>query len=209
MDVQFFFDAMCPWTWLTSRWLVDVAAQKELDVTWRPFSLAVLNEGKPIPPALLAAVPDIAERQALGVQVLRMVQALHDAGRNDDIGHFYRAVGEGFHVQGLPVERSALKAAAAAAGVEDQLGAAEEGSWDAPVRASTDEAVAQAGPDVGSPVLLLDGGGRGIFGPIVSPPPQGEDAARLWDAVVMLQALPDFLELKRGRLGPPTIPGRT
>jgi len=68
--------------------------------------------------------------------------------------------------------------------------------------------VAQAGPDVGSPVIVLDGADRGVFGPIVSPPPEGEDALRLWDAMVTLQALPSFLELKRGRTGPPAIPGR-
>jgi len=101
MDVRFAFDAMCPWTWMTSRWLVDVAAQRDLVVSWRPFSLAVLNEGKPIPPGLLAAVPDIVERQALGVQVMRMVQSLSDAGRDEDIGRLYTEIGERIHVQGV------------------------------------------------------------------------------------------------------------
>ncbi len=208
MDVRFSFDAMCPWTWMTSRWLVDVAAQRELQVSWRPFSLAVLNEGKPIPPALLAAIPDIVERQAIGVQILRIVQSLADAGRNDDIGRFYTEVGDRFHVGGDPVTRGALDDAAAAAGVTDHLAAADDESWDAPVRASTEEAVARTGPDVGSPVLVLDGPDRGVFGPIVSPPPQGEDAVRLWDALVTLHSLPSFLEIKRGRTGPPAIAGR-
>jgi len=209
MVVHFYFDTMCPWTWLSSRWLVDVADQRDLDIRWRTCSLAVLNEGKPIPPALLAAVPDIAARHALGVRIVRVVESLAHADRNDDIGRFYTECGLRFHVQALPPAESALVEAGVAAGVEDHLAAADDDTWDAPARASTDEAVARAGPDVGSPVLVIDGNGRGAFGPIVSPPPEGDDAVRLWDAVVTLHSTPTFLEIKRGRAGPPAIPGRS
>lgn len=207
MEVSFYFDAMCPWTWMSSRWLVDVAGQRDLAITWRTFSLPLLNEGQPIPPELLAAVPDLPERLALGTGVLRMAEALRDAGRNDDIGAFYTECGQRFHVEAQPPERSVLEAAAAAAGVEDQLAAVEDEAWDAHLRASLDEAVALAGPDVGSPVLSLEGNRRGGFGPIVSPPPVGEDAGRLWDAVVTLHSLPSFYEVKRGRSGPPALEG--
>ena len=205
MDVHFYFDATCPWTWLTSRWLVDVARQRDLVVGWRTFSLAVLNEGKPFPPELLEAVPDLPARQALGVRILRLVQALADAGRNDDVGRLYSEVGRRLHVEGSAPEPGLLAEAAAAAGVEDRLAAADDEAWDGPVRVSTEDGVARAGPDVGSPVLLLDGHDRGFFGPIVSPPPTGEDAVRLWDTVVTLHSLPTFLELKRGRTGGPAL----
>ena len=208
MDVHFYFDAMCPWTWMTSRWLLDVAAQRDIDIHWRSFSLAVLNEGTPIPPGLLEAVPDIHERHDLGLVILRMVEFLADAGRHDEIGRFYTECGTRFHVRQLPPERSNLEDAARAAGVEDALAAADDDAWTDRVRTSLAEAMDRAGPDVGSPVIVIDGNDRGAFGPIVSPPPTGDDAIRLWDAVVTLHTLGPFCEIKRGRTGPPAIPGR-
>jgi predicted DsbA family dithiol-disulfide isomerase len=207
MEVQFYFDAMCPWTWLTSRWLVDVAGQRDVDIVWRTFSLPLLNEGRPIPPALLEMVPDLVERLAVGSQILRLVESLRAAGRNDDIGRFYTECGLRFHVGGVPPDRATLDEAARAAGVADQLPAADDEQWDPPLRASLHEAMTRAGPDIGSPVIVLDGYYRGIFGPIVSPPPEGEDAVRLWDALVTLISMPRFLEIKRGRPDPPEIPG--
>jgi hypothetical protein len=208
MDVSFYFDSMCPWTWMTSRWLVDVAGQRDLDITWRTFSLPMLNEGQEIPPALLEAIPDIRERLALGKGILRIVESLRAAGRNDDIGRFYTECGTRFHVAEAAPERSVLDEAAAAAGVEDHAAAADDESWDKAIRASLDEALAKAGPDVGSPVIVMEGNERGTFGPIVSPPPEGEDAGRLWDALVALHSVPTFYEVKRGRGGPPQVPGR-
>lgn len=208
MDVRFYFDSMCPWTWMTSRWLVDAASQRDVDITWRTFSLAILNEGQEYPPELLAAMPDLPARVALGKQILRVVEFLREAGRNDDIGRFYTECGQRFHVDDLPPERSNLDDAAKAAGVEDHLAAADDEGLDVALRASLDEALDRAGPDVGSPILVMGGNARGAFGPIVSPPPQREDAGRLWDALVTLHTMPEFLEVKRGRTGPPAIPGR-
>lgn len=205
MEVSFYFDAMCPWTWMTSRWLVDVAGQRDVDITWRSFSLPLLNEGKPLPAALLEAMPDLPDRLALGTGILRINESLRQAGRNDDIGRFYRECGQRFHVEGSPPDGAVLEGAAMAAGVDDQLAAAQDPSWDAALRSSLEEAVAKAGPDVGSPVLVLDGAERGAFGPIVSPPPSGKEAGRLWDAVVALHSLPTFFELKRGRSEPPAL----
>jgi len=207
MDARFYFDVMCPWTWLSSRWLLDVAGQRDVNVTWRTMSLPLLNEGQEIPPGLLAAIPDLPERMALGGQILRVMESLREDGRNDDIARFYDEVGTRIHVQGLPPERSLLEDAAKAAGVEDHLSAADDASWDVHLRSSLAEAMDGAGPDVGSPVLMLDGHDRGAFGPIVSPPPEGEDALRLWDAMVTMLSIPTFFELKRGRAGQPVISG--
>lgn len=208
MDAHFYFDAMCPWTWMTSRWLVDVANRRDVTVTWRTFSLALLNEGQELPPALLAMIPDLPARHLVGKQILRIVEALRDAGRNDDVGAFYTECGLRFHVRAEPPDRATLDDAAKAAGVEDHLAAADDDTWDTSLRASIEEALARAGPDVGSPVIALDDNPRGAFGPIVSPPPEGDDALRLWDAVVTMHSIPTFHEIKRGRTGPPAIPGR-
>jgi len=208
MNVHFYFDAMCPWTWMTSRWLVDVASQRELDIRWHSFSLALLNEGQPIPPNLLEMIPDIVERHDLGLQILRIVEFLADAGRNDDIGRFYTECGNRFHVEERPPERAVLEDAARAAGVEDALTAADDEAMTSRVRTSLAEGLDRAGPDVGSPVLVIDRNERGAFGPIVSPPPTGDDATRLWDAVVTLHTIAPFYEIKRGRTDPPAVPGR-
>jgi 2-hydroxychromene-2-carboxylate isomerase len=205
MEVHFYFDPMCPWTWMTSRWLVEVARQREVGIDWRTFSLAMLNEGKELPPDLLEMVPDLPARQALGLQIIRMVESLRQAGRQEDVGRFYTESGTRVHVEQMPPERGTLEDAARAAGVEDQLAAADDNGWDAAVRASLEEALRRAGPDVGSPVLVLDGNDRGAFGPIVSPAPKGDDAVRLWDAVVSLHGVANFFELKRGRTGPPAV----
>lgn len=207
MEVSFFFDSMCPWTWMTSRWLSDVAGQRDLHITWRTFSLPMLNEGVELDPGLLEAVPDIRERLALGSSILRVIESLRDAGRNDDIGRFYTECGLRFHVQEAPPERATLEDAAKAAGVDDHLAAVDDPRWDGPMRKSLDEALSKAGPDVGSPVIVIDGADRGAFGPIVNPPPQGDDATRLWDALVTLHSVPTFFEVKRGRDGMPQIPG--
>lgn len=209
MDVCFYFDSMCPWTWMTSRWLIDVADQRDLNITWRTFSLPMLNEGKEVPPALLEAVPDIHDQLALGKGILRVVESLRAEDRNDDIGRFYTACGNRFHVAQVAPERAALDEAAEVSGVGDRLAAADDESLDEAIRASLDEALAKAGPDVGSPVLVIDGNERGAFGPIVSPPPQGDDAGRLWDAVLELHSVPTFYEVKRGRSRPPEVPGRS
>jgi hypothetical protein len=205
MDVHFYFDPLCPWTWMTSRWLLDVASQRKLNVVWHTFSLRLLNEGEEggeeeeeeeFSPELLA----------LGAQILHIVESLRDAGRNEDAGRFYTECGVRIHVRGTPPSRALLEDAATAAGIEEGwLDAGEDESWDSRLRASLDDALARAGPDIGSPVIVLDDNQRGTFGPIVSPPPEGGDAVRLWEAVVALHSLPTFLEIKRGRTGPPAV----
>lgn len=192
MDVRVYFEPTCPWTWMTSRWLVAVAGQTDVVIDWRSFSLSVLNEDD--------------EEHRLGRPALRVVESLRTAGRDDDIGRFYTELGVRFHRQGEN-DPAVVGRAAEAAGVDDHLGAADDDKWDPALRASLDEALERAGPNVGSPVLVLGGNTRGTMGPIVSPPPEGEDALRLWDAVVALHSLPMFFELKRGRSGSPAVSG--
>lgn len=201
MTARFSFDPSCPWTWRTSRWLVDVADQLGLDVEWRPLSLALLDE---------AAGADIPEpyrsAHALGRRALRVVAALA-AGPDADAGavpRFYAELGRRLHDEGAATDDATLRAAASAAGVAAVLPAADDTSWDAAVRASHDAAMASvAHGDVGSPVLQPEAGGPGVFGPILSPAPTGAAAVRVWEAVRTLAAEPGFSELKRGRTSGP------
>ena len=201
--VTFYFDPGCPWTWATSRWLVEVAEQRGLDLRWRTLSLALLNEGRPLPAFL--DTPEFRARLELAARALRVVQAALARGDNEAVGRFYREWGARFFVADEDPTEALLEEVAEAAGVADLLGSVDDPALDPAVAKSLEEAQRLAGPDVGSPVLHIDGVEHATFGPIVSPPPSGDDAGRLWDSVVALSKIESFYELKRGRSGPPQL----
>lgn len=186
---------------MTSRWLVAAAEERGFDIRWRTFSLGLLNEGKPIPPFL--DTPEFKSRMALAALALRVVQVAVARGDNEAAGRFYAEWGTRFHEDGQEPTPELLKEVAAAAGVTGLLAEVDDPAVEAAMADSLAEALRLAGPDVGSPVLHVDGAEQGSFGPIVSPPPSGAAAGELWDAVVALQRIGSFYELKRGRSGPP------
>jgi hypothetical protein len=190
--IEFFFDPGCPWTWATSRWLVSATGQRDVAISWRILSLAVLNEGREIPEQYRSAM-------AAGRGFHRLVAALLADGERDLVGALYSEYGRRVHHDGASPSVEVVRAGATAAGAGAWLEALDQESWDEVLRASTDEAVGLAGPDVGSPVLAFDEPRLGIFGPIVSPPPAGDDAVRLLELVVDAARTPGFFELKRGR----------
>lgn len=200
-SVTFYFDPGCPWTWATSRWLVAVAEQRGLDITWRTFSLALLNKDNPLPAFL--DTPEMRARLDLAARALKVAQAAITSGDNEAVGRFYTEWGARFHEAAEEPTQSLLDEVAAAAGVAD-LPVADGGpDLDEAIAESLEEALRLAGPDVGSPVLHVEGADHGTFGPIVSPPPRGDQAGQLWDAVVALSRIDSFYEVKRGRAGPP------
>ena len=208
IDVEYSFDPFCPWTWLTSRWLVDAAAQRDVRVAWRPLSLLVLSGGQ-MPEEYLGGV-------TASHRVLRVVAALYADGRHDDAGRYYAAIGRLTHDAGERLTDALADRALTEAGLDDLAPVLDDTTWDAAVDTATKEAVDLAGPDVGSPVMSWSatvGSGPdaptqrvAFHGPIVSPGPRGEDAARLLDAVLLAGATPGFFELKRGRDAPPSLP---
>ena len=189
-DVTFFFDPVCPWTWRAAEWLRLVADERALDIEWRSFSLELLHddEGESVPPPL--------ERSTVA---LRLVEALSAAGRRRDAGRYYEALGHRVHDEHLDLDRHVIVAAAREAGVDDALAAIEDARWDAAILESYDRALGAAGPDVGSPVLVLPECPRGLHGPILGSVPDHDDALRIWDAMTVLLRSPTFYELKRGR----------
>jgi len=194
--VAFFFDPACPWTWLTSRWLVDVAERNDLDVTWRAFSLALANEGNEIPEQFRAL-------QVASQAALRIVEHLQAEGRNDEIGAFYTELGRRWFHDDEPRSVEVVRAAAEAAGVGDVADRAEVEALDLRLAESLAEARSMVGDDVGSPVLAVDG--SGLFGPIISSTLDAEDADRLWQVVTGSLQLGAFHELKRSRTGGPSF----
>jgi 2-hydroxychromene-2-carboxylate isomerase len=182
MTLDFFFDPGCPWTWRTSRWVVDVARQRDVAVRWRAFSLDVKNNSEPT--------------TAQGA--LRIVEAVWADHGDEPIGRLYTEVGTRFHELD-DTSLDALAGALDAAGLDaGYLAAASDADWDAEIRWSMAEAIRVVGDDVGVPILVLDGA-TGITGPVMEPAPAGEEALAAWDAVVALARTPGFFELKRTR----------
>ena len=189
-DVTFFFEPVCPWTWRASRWLAAVAEARPLDIEWRPFSLLVLNNG-----------PDEEHGDDLIVshRALRLVEHLHRAGRQADIARFYSALGQLAHEEGFAFNDELMETAVRAADLGADGAALDDARLDAGVRASTQTALAAAGPGVGSPVLMVAGARRGLHGPVLKTVPDKREGMALWEAVEALAPIDDFFEIKRGR----------
>jgi predicted DsbA family dithiol-disulfide isomerase len=191
METTFHFDPGCPWTWRTSRWLLLVAPQRGLTLRWRAFSLGIVNEGD---------VPEqFREMTAAVSRALRLVEALAAQGRHDDILRFYTAIGERVHEGGEDLTDVLVDAAADAAGLADARAALDDPNWDKAVREAHDTAFGSAGPDVGSPVLMVDGAPRGVQGPILGSVPEPAEAVELWDGLQPMLRSGVFFEVKRGR----------
>ncbi|MEU8763017.1 disulfide bond formation protein DsbA [Streptomyces sp. NPDC048659] len=201
--VTFYFDPLCPWTWITSRWLVEVEARGLVAIDWNVMSLAILNEDR------LDQIPE-QYRELLGPKGWRPVRALvavKDKFGNEAAGRLYTELGERFHPGGeapeLDVIRRALEAAGLPEGAAAELFAYVEGdTYDGEVRASHEAGQAAVGEEAGSPVLALpgpDGEPLGFFGPILSRVPRGEAAERLWEAARLAATVPGFAEFKRAR----------
>ena len=203
-QVEMYLDPGCPWTWLTSRWLVDVAENRDdLTVSWRPFSLTLLNAGKPVPPQF--DTPEMRAKRATAERALRVLTVLGESDQHGAAGRFYTEFGTRFFDGDIAPGADPVDAAAEAAGVQDALGAVGASTVDDAIARHLADALAAAGPDVGSPVLRIDGATRGFHGPIVSPRITGDAAGRVFDAIATLQAEAGFFEIKRGRTDPPAI----
>lgn len=198
--VDIFVDPICPFAWLTSRWLLEVQPRRALAVTFRVMSLSVLNDGRP---GLSEFYRDLIGR---GWGPARVAVAVEQRHGPDGLHRFYDAFGQRRHVGQQALDPSLTATALDAAGLPASLaGAADDGALDEALRASHHQGMDPVGDDVGTPVLHIRPPGRGgddpitIFGPVVTPAPRGEEAARLWDGVLAVAGSPDFFELKRSR----------
>jgi len=191
MEATYFFDPACPFTWRTSRWLVSVAPERDVTLRWRAFSLSILNGDN---------VPDqYKPMMAASSKALRLVEALRADHRDDDVATFYTELGNRTHEAGVPLSDDIVVQAAEAAGVADPKTILDDASWDEAVRESHELAFGSAGPDIGSPVLMVEGAQRGVHGPIIGEVPARDEALAIWDAVVPLARSGTFFEIKRGR----------
>ena len=212
-DLHFYFDPVCPFAWITSKWVRMVAAQRDYRVDWRFISLRILNAD------IDYATHFPAHYEAghtAGLKLLRVAAKVRADHGRDAVGPLYDAIGtrlfETKREQGM--EEAArevpelVKAALAEVGLPAELaGALDDAAWDDEIRGETDEALALTGRDVGTPILhFRPPEGAALFGPVISRLPSTDDAVELWDHVVALSQFPGFAELKRSLREPPRLP---
>jgi len=193
--VDMWFDPICPFAWITSRWLLEAASVRDLEVTWNIMSLAQLNKDREMDEAHKAAF-------TRSWDAVRLVAAVKEKHGNDAVIALYNAMGTRIHLKKEKVSDELLTAALAEAGLPaDLLAVAKDESWNEPMIASHDRAISLVGNDVGTPVVAI--GDAAFFGPVISPAPKGEQAGRLWDGLALCLEVPGFYELKRARKGGP------
>ncbi|OPF78035.1 disulfide bond formation protein DsbA [Streptomyces antioxidans] len=199
---DFWFDPLCPWAWMTSRWMLEVEKVRPVEVRWHVMSLAVLNE-----PKLDELPEEYRELLKTAWGPVRVCIAAEQKHGSEVLGPLYTALGTRFHNQGLEKNRETIVAALEEAGLPAELADfADSDAYDTELRASHKEGIDLVGQDVGTPVIAVpgsDGEQIAFFGPVVTPAPKGEDAAKLWDGTLMVASIPGFYEIKRTRtVGP-------
>jgi hypothetical protein len=212
-DLEFFWDPVCPFAWITSRWVTLVAEQKDMSVDWRFIGLRILNETRDYATEFPPGYP---EYHSLGLRGLRVASAVRAEEGRAPMGQLYTALGDGIWNR-LPdgtgdvlsgyAEEDATRAALAACGLAERyVEHLHDESQDSAIRADTEDALARTGDDVGTPIVAMADGGPAFFGPVISRVPSPEEAVELWDAVMTLAKWPGFSEMKRTAREWPQIP---
>jgi protein-disulfide isomerase-like protein with CxxC motif len=194
-DVPFWFDPLCPWAWITSRWILEVEKVRPVRADWRIMSLAYLNliqhEGEGLS-------QEYVERMSRAWGPVRVCAAAAAHSGPGILGPLYTAIGTRFHNEGRREDPDVIPEALAEVGLPVTLAkAAESDEFDQVIKDSHHEAFDDVGLDVGTPVLRIRG--RALFGPVITPAPRGEAAGQLWVGLALVAGADGFFELKRSR----------
>jgi hypothetical protein len=220
-DLHFYFDPVCPFAWIASKWVRMVAEQRDYRVDWRFISLRILNANVDYATHF---PPEYEQGHTAGLELLRVASRVRAQHGRDAVGPLYAAIGAGLFDQERAEHRSAadlgprasrgaarqlVDAALCDANLPGDLAdALDDTSLDKEIRTETEEALALTGRDVGTPILHFEPpGGTAFFGPVISRLPSPDTAVALWDHVVALAAFPGFAELKRSLRERPQLAG--
>jgi hypothetical protein len=192
---EFWFDPSCPWAWITSRWILEVQAQRDIEVKWNIFSLAVLNEGRELK-------PEYRKRIDKSWGPVRVIAAAKKKNGYEVVLPLYTEIGTLFHPGAKPVAKETISEALQNQKLDPTLiGFYDTNDFDQDLRDSTKAGLDLVGDDVGTPIISIEG--VAFFGPVLTPAPKGSEALKLWDGVVAAASLPGFFELKRTRTARP------
>lgn len=192
---EFWFDPSCPWAWITSRWILEVQAQRDIEVKWNIFSLAVLNEGRELK-------PEYRERIDKTWGPVRVIAAAKKKNGYEVVLPLYTEIGTLFHPGAKPVAKETISEALQNQKLDPTLiDFYDTNDFDQDLRDSTKAGLDLVGDDVGTPIISIEG--VAFFGPVLTPAPKGSEALKLWDGVLAAASLPGFFELKRTRTARP------
>ena len=188
---DFWFDPICPWAWMTSRWMLEVEQVRAVEVRWHVMSLAVLNEDRDLP-------EDYRDLMQQAWGPVRVVIAARELHGEKYVKALYDAMGTRIHPGGQSDFALVIEQSLAEVGLPADLARfADSDEYDVQLRASHTEGITKVGQDVGTPVIAIND--LAFFGPVITPAPKGEAAARLWDGCLLVAGVPGFYELKRSR----------
>jgi 2-hydroxychromene-2-carboxylate isomerase len=194
-SAEFWFDPVCPWAWMTSRWILEVEKVRDISVQWNLFSLAHLNRDKDLP-------EEYKSRLIRSWQSTRVIAAAQKENGSSITLPLYTAISSRIHLKKMDVGVVLFEEALTEVGLNPVLAQAmSDESLNAAIIESHERGIALVGNDVGTPIISV--GGTAFFGPVISPAPKGEEAGKLWDGVVGVASYPGFFEIKRSRtVGP-------
>jgi len=210
-DLDFFFDPVCPWAWITSRWVREVESIRSYSVDWRFISLRFLNEEKMDYDSMPAGYKDV---HFAGTECLRVAAHARAVEGNDAVARIYTAIGTSFHNRAereayLSDKQGHIRALLTAEGLPGEWAAQfDNDEHDGLIRSETELALARTGKDVGTPILTFRPGSdseASFFGPVISSIPRGDDAVRLWDAIETIATTSGMAELKRSLRARPSF----
>ncbi len=200
--VDFWFDPLCPWAWMTSRWMLEVEQVRDVRTTFHVMSLSVLNDGRDLP-------EDYKEHMLEGWIGVRAAILVEQEAGSEKLRDFYTALGTRYHLGKQPQNAETVREALTEVGLDTSI-ADRADAWkpgdepdelDAALRRSHHEGMDPVGDEVGTPVIHING--KALFGPVISPAPKGEEAGNLFDGFEKMTAYSGFYELKRSRdVGP-------
>ena len=190
--VEMWFDTLCPWAWMTSRWLVEVEKVRDISIVWNPMSLYYLNKGRE---SISTEYLDYAKKALGPLRVIMAAEALYGEKIKGDL---YTAFGNEIHPGKQKISDDlTAKVLSQFSFSQDLMKFAQDESLDEKIIEVHNRGLSKVGEDVGTPIISV--GQVAFFGPVISPAPKGEEAGKLFDGVVGVASYPGFFEIKRTR----------